>query len=910
MDHGPYNCEGVTKIREALNVPLLCHDEVITDPSISTGIYYKPVKAIKFDCDHLLPVLFSLVFNIAHKKTEYQLLEPKINQVVKRNYVPEISFDNSDNTFHIDSKFIYNEKDNYTTKYKITGNELKDEGVNGKDFQEFLEIFKELVRFYEEKTEEFWCRELSDEKRSEKIEKIDKELLQHKYREHNESRQSFKDRYKRYLFSLYKLYKEIFKQNCDEYEPGKGKEKYCLEEVKAKCGSRLVQIKRFFDKTNGEKVKIDNDIKKVEGISSEFKKLTNLYRERRRRIPKFENIIYQHRLNKYIENAEKNNNRNSSSNRSNKVKIKFIEDRKNGDEISKGFINIWEKLKYRGFVTDRTTHTYMHNKNERIFKPRWIKKDDDDESYTLDIRHSAFKEMQSSLYILRPPGIEKFFEIKIKCLEDISKKEKHSTARRLKVSNKAKNRLIHLEQQSLYIPIKLKAFGFSYNKNAVYYKIDYDYSFLDNELEEIGNLIHEEIKRKDVGKSLEEEYKECWKGLFSNNPSEVLIDEFGCPEDAIIYGNEFSKLIEIKKESIHVKIDWGKKAVSAIEKLREGYGSREKMETVRKIGDLGTALTLSMPNIVENGNPIKKEYCSSRDIHFDAKKNCIDKEQKGYKDMVNWILKAAHNIHGSFKDRVYNDYIEIKNKLKSRNSDDEPDEDEDEYNMENDKNLKEVDKDIRELIEEINKKSLKRENYEGEPESDYGDDDDNNDDDDDDDDEAPPLTQQPPTQQAVDDSFGDDDDEEPPPPPPTQQAVDPPFFYDDYTPPIRPKRYNTPPASWHSSSSLGHRVDDDASPVVSSEDESDDMALDRAELQRAATRWPSDDEEDQLEDSSTSSDSDSGNEWFVVKSSVPPQSNKRRKLKKEGGKKYTRRRVKKSSKKKLGYKLRNTRKQK
>ena len=58
-----------------------------------------------------------------------------------------------------------------------------------------------------------------------------------------------------------------------------------------------------------------------------------------------------------------------------------------------------------------------------------------------------------------------------------------------------------------------------------------------------------------------------------------------------------------------------------------------------------------------------------------------------------------------------------------------------------------------------------------------------------------------------------------------------------------------------------------------------------------------------------------GYDWFwptelrVVKSSVPPQSNKRRKLK-EGGKKYTRRRVKKSSKKKLGYKLRNTRKQK
>ena len=41
MDHGPYNCEGVTKIREALKVPLLCHDEVITEPSISTGIYYK-----------------------------------------------------------------------------------------------------------------------------------------------------------------------------------------------------------------------------------------------------------------------------------------------------------------------------------------------------------------------------------------------------------------------------------------------------------------------------------------------------------------------------------------------------------------------------------------------------------------------------------------------------------------------------------------------------------------------------------------------------------------------------------------------------------------------------------------------------------------------------------------------------
>ena len=473
MDHGPYNCEGVTKIREALKVPLLCHDEVITEPSISTGIYYKAVQAIKFDCDHLLPVLFSLVFNIAHKKTEYQLLETKINRQIKKNYVPEISFDNSDNTFHIDSKFIYNEKDNYTTKYKITANELKDEGVNEKDFQEFLEIFKELVRFYEEKTEEFWCRELSDEKRSEKIERIDKELLQHKYREHNESRQSFKDRYKRYLFSLYKLYKEIFKQNCDEYEPGKGKEKYCLEEVKAKCGSRLHQIKRFFDKTNGEKVKIDNDIKKVKGISSEFKNLTNLYSERRK-IPKFENIIYQHRLNEYIENAEKNNNRNSSSNRSNKVKIKFIEDRKNGDEISKGFINIWEKLKDRGFVTDRTTHTYMHNKNERIYKPHWIKKDDDDESYTLHIRHSAFEKGQSTLlYEYRPKGIKEFFERKIKCLEDISKIEKHPTTRRFKVSNKAKNRLIHLEQQALYIPIKLKAFGFSDNKNDVYYKINY-----------------------------------------------------------------------------------------------------------------------------------------------------------------------------------------------------------------------------------------------------------------------------------------------------------------------------------------------------------------------------------------------------------------------------------------------------
>tara|TARA_B100000965_G_scaffold298702_1_gene257045 strand:+ start:8405 stop:11014 length:2610 start_codon:yes stop_codon:yes gene_type:complete len=869
MDHGPNNCEGVAKIREALKVPLLCDGKLTTQPSISTGIYYKPVTQKWGQCDHLLPVLFSLVFNIAHKETEYQLLEPKINREIKSNYVPEISIDNSDSTFHIDSKFIYNEKDNYTTKYKITANELKDEGVNDKDFQEFLEIFKELVRFYEEKTEEFWCKPLSDEKRSEKIEKIDKELLQHKYREHNKPRQSFKDRYKRYLVSLYKLYKEIFKQNCDDYEPRKGPEKYCLEEVKAKCGSRLVQIKRFFDKTNGEKVKIDNDIKKVEGISSEFKKLTNLCRERRRRIPKFENIIYQHRLNEYIENAEKNNNRNSSSNRSNKVKIKFIEDRKNGDEISKGFINIWEKLKDRGFVTDRTTHTYMHNKNERMFKPHWIKQDDDDKSDTLDIRHSAFKEMKSGLYIFRPLGIKEFFERKIKCLEDISKKKQ----RRLKVSNKAKNRLIHLEQQSLYIPIKLKAFGFSYNKNDVYYKIDYDYSFLDNELEEIGNLIHEEIKREDVGKSLEEEYEECWKGLFSNNPSEVLIDEFGCPEDAIIYGNEFSKLIEIKKESIHVKIDWGKKAVSAIEKLREGYGSREKMETVRKIGDLGTAL--SMPNIVENGNPIKKEYCSSRDIHFDAKKNCIDKEQKGYKDMVNWILKAAHNIHGSFKDRVDNDYIEIKNKLNSRTSDDEPDEDEDEDNMEN--NLKEVDKDIRKLIEEINKKSLKRENYEGDPESDYGDDDDNNDDDDDDDDEAPPLTQQPPTQQAVDDPFGNDDDDDeaspvtqqplspekeeaaaitmydfglhPNAPPPDAVAPDddvtddesaPPRDgnkrgreedkEDDYTPPRRPKQYNKPPAPWSRSSS--------------------------------------------------------------------------------GGKKHTKKRGKKSSKKKLGYKLRNTRKQK
>tara|TARA_B100000427_G_scaffold131407_1_gene109333 strand:- start:20137 stop:22728 length:2592 start_codon:yes stop_codon:yes gene_type:complete len=838
MDHGPYNCEGVRKIREALNVPYLCDKKLTTQPSISTGIYYKPVLKKWRECDHLLPVLFILVFNIAHKETEYQLLESKINQGVKKNYVPEISFDNSDNTFHIDSKFIYNEKDNYTTKYKITANELKDEGVNDKDFREFLEIFKELVRFYEEKTEEFWCKPLSDEKRSETIEKIDKELLQHEYREHNEPRQSFKDRYKRYLVSLYKLYKEIFKQNCDDYEPRKGKEKYCLEEVKAKCESRFNQIERFFDKTNGEKVKIDNNIKKVKRISSEFKNLTDLYNERRR-IPKFEKIIYQHRLNEYIENAEKNNNRNSSSNRSNKVKLKFIEDRINGDEISKGFINIWKKLKDRGIVTDRTTHTYMHNKNERIFKPRWIKQDDDDEFDTLHIRHSAFKEMQSSLYILRPPGIEKFFEIKIKCLEDISKKEKHPTARRLKVSNKAKNRLIHLEQQSLYIPIKLKAFGFSYNKNDVYYKINYDYSFLDNELEEIGDLIYKELEREDVDKSLEKEYKECWKGLFSNNPSEVLIDEFGCREDDRIYGNDFSKLIEIKKDSIHVKIDWGKKAVEAIKKLREGYGSREKMKTVRKIGALGPALT--MPNIVENGNPIKKEYCSSRDIDFDAKNNCIYKEQKGYKDMVNWILKAAHNIHGSFKDRVDNDYIEIKNKLNSRTSDDEPDEDEDEDNMENDKNLKEVDKDIRKLIEEIKKKSLKRENYEGDPESDYGDDDDNNDDDNNDDDEALPLAQ-PPTQQA-------DDDEEPPltqslspekeeaaaitmydfdldpnAPPPDAVAPDddvtddesaPPRDgnkrgreedkEDDYTPPRRPKQYNKPPAKWSRSSSGGKK---------------------------------------------------------------------------------------------------------
>jgi len=105
-----------------------------------------------------------------------------------------------------------------------------------------------------------------------------------------------------------------------------------------------------------------------------------------------------------------------------------------------------------------------------------------------------------------------------------------------------------------------------------------------------------------------------------------------------------------------------------------------------------------------------------------------------------------------------------------------------------------------------------------------------------------------------------------------------------------------------------------APPVFPSEDESDDMAVDRAELLRPAPYWPSDDEEDpdarltvgdQLEDSSTSSTTpEQRRALFRV---TRPR---KRSRSSSGGKKYTRRRVKKSSKKKLGYKLRNTRKQK
>ena len=104
-----------------------------------------------------------------------------------------------------------------------------------------------------------------------------------------------------------------------------------------------------------------------------------------------------------------------------------------------------------------------------------------------------------------------------------------------------------------------------------------------------------------------------------------------------------------------------------------------------------------------------------------------------------------------------------------------------------------------------------------------------------------------------------------------QQAVDDPFG-DDEEPTRRPKRHNTTP-----------------------EDESDDMDVDRA-----AAPAPT----------APSRAYRNAEGEIIVRLRRPPTRPRKRSRSSSGGKKYTRRRVKKSSKKKLGYKLRNTRKQK
>ena len=93
-------------LRQFLEVPERCDHFEPPIYSIGTGITYKAMGDIKkLECDHLLPVVFSIVFNVSHERHLYSFLEKKINNF-KSDKLPEIYRDISGNLV-LDSKFIY-----------------------------------------------------------------------------------------------------------------------------------------------------------------------------------------------------------------------------------------------------------------------------------------------------------------------------------------------------------------------------------------------------------------------------------------------------------------------------------------------------------------------------------------------------------------------------------------------------------------------------------------------------------------------------------------------------------------------------------------------------------------------------------------------------------------------------------
>ena len=83
-------------MRKYLTVPIDC-DWIDVFESMSTGrIYTKWGNIKQLQCDHLLPVMFSIIFNIVHVEELYNFLEGPINSS-KGNRLPKIRLEETSN---------------------------------------------------------------------------------------------------------------------------------------------------------------------------------------------------------------------------------------------------------------------------------------------------------------------------------------------------------------------------------------------------------------------------------------------------------------------------------------------------------------------------------------------------------------------------------------------------------------------------------------------------------------------------------------------------------------------------------------------------------------------------------------------------------------------------------------------